>query len=64
MEINQGIFRLLEKCREELSEDEAKCTVDEIVQLLQQKNITYGCAYDLLRATSGVLAKMQERLSL
>jgi len=64
MKVHEGIFDLLDKCRDELPEDEAKRTVDEIIRLLQQKEITYGCAHNILRATSLVLDEMQERLSL
>jgi hypothetical protein len=52
------------KSVEGLDEAAAKETVAGIVTLLQKANITYDCAFELLRLTERTLREMQARLAL
>ena len=64
MELNRNVIRAIAACHGELSAEETDRTINEIILLLKQKNITYGCAYNLLAATSEALHQSQSVLTL
>lgn len=57
-------FEILDQCRDELKADEAQALVDSIIGLMQEKNITYTCAYNVLNAVREALELMSRRLAL
>lgn len=64
MQLSQNVIRSIAACHSELSAEETDRTINEIILLLKQKNITYGCAYNLLAATSETLRQCQQILTL
>jgi|GEM_PF-2896271 len=59
-----SIFERMETCRNELEKDEAQALVEEIINIMRTKNITYACAFRILERTEQTLTVLSKQLPL